>query len=656
MTHRTPARSLLLAATLLLAPASTLLAQGQDPEVIFLEGKHAFRTGDLETALAKFREVVQLDPSHASAYRMMTSSQDFLAQLMAEGGEFETFALEVLQASREARAEARRDADAAAALAQTALNGSYAERSRAIFEGRQMHGPFFAAPLVAALADSSEDVRLNAYYALSRMGVDSLLPVLAASHSTNVDVRRGCVQVLLESGDARANARLADMAANDEDGTVRTLAAAYGGGDAGALHFKQGWACYTGDPVMGVTELENHGVLWNVDGSTLNAIDLAPALVPLELALHHFGRAAELGVDASGAMALAHAAEAAVLQSTGDADGMQAQVVAALALGPAALDGALGMAVERSDVNAAAVLCDLLTGPSAAGSANLRAALGSDAPVLRHAAAVALAHSGDSSAATVAQLGAGMQLEAVRVVHIVDANASRAGALASALDGMGVVALVAKDGVDGMVNASRGLPADAFVIGDPLPDYYARRLAKELRRSSRYADTPMLVIDSGDTGDIDGAEVVEAVDAAAVTAAFGELDADRQSYLAAAAAAAEAMAYLAANNPAAASAGTGAMVGALGREDAVSIPAMAALGHAGDASAAAGLLGVVADGGRSSEARSAAASGLAGVLSRNPGAGAGAMETLKAAMAEGDAALARACAQAMGYLGGSSPE
>ncbi len=656
MTHRTPARSLLLAATLLLAPASSLLAQGQDPEVIFLEGKHAFRNGDLEGALAKFREVVQLDPSHAAAYRMLTSSNDFLAQLMAEGGEFETFALDVLAAARDADAEARRDADAAAELAQVALNGSYAERSRAIFEGRQMYGPFFAPPLVAALADTSEDVRLNAYYALSRMGVDSLLPVMAASHSTNVDVRRGCVQVLLESGDARANARLADMAAHDEDGTVRTLAAAHGGGDAGMLHFQQGWACYAGDPVLGITELENHGVLWAVDGTELMPIDTHAALVPLELALHHFGRAAELGVDSGAAMALAHAAEAAVLRAAGDMeDAMEAQVVAALSLGPAALDGGLGAALKKGDVASAAVLCEMLTGPSAAGSANLQAALGADAPVLRHAAAVALALSGDSSAAVVAQLGAGMRLEAVRVVHIVDADAARAGALASALDAQGIVALVAKDGVDGMVNASRGLPADAFVIGDPLPDYYARRLAKEIRRSSRYADTPMMVIDSGETGDVDGAEVVESVDAAAVVAAFGELDAERQSYLAAAASAAEAMAYLAANAPQAAAAATGDLVAALGREDAVAIPAMTALGHAGDASAAAALIGVIADSGRSSEARTAGARGLAGVLSRNPGAGAGAMDALKGAMGEGDAALARACAQAMGYLG-SSPE
>ncbi len=656
MTHRTPARSLLLAATLLLAPASTLLAQGQDPEVLFLEGKHAFRTGDHETALAKFREVVQLDPSYADAYRMLASSQDFLAQLMAEGGEFETFALEVLQASRDAREEKRRDAAAAAELAQAALNGSYAERSRAIFEGGQVHGPFFAPPLVAAFADGSEEVRLNAYYALSRMGVDSLLPVLAASHSTNVEVRRGCVQVLLESGDGRADARLADMAANDDDGTVRALASAYGGGDAAALHAKQGWACYVGDPHMGITELENQGVLWNVDGSELIAIDVHPARVPLVLARHHFRRAAELGMDASAALALAHAADAAVLGALGDMeDDRQGQLVSALQMGPSALDGALGMALERNDIHASAVLAELLTGPSAGGSVNLHAALASDAPNVRHAAAVALAMSGDSSAAVVAQLGAGMQLEAVRVVHIVDANADRAAGLGSALDAMGIVALVSADGVGGMVNASRGLPADAFVIGDPLPDYYARRLVKLLRRNARYGDTPMLVIDSGDTGDVDSAEVVEAVDAAAVTAAFGDLDAERQSYLAAATAAAEAMAFLAAGNPMAAAAGSDAMIGALGREDSVAIPAMTALGHAGDGSAASALLGVIADGSRSSGARAAGANALAGILSRDPGAGAGAMATLKAAMGEGDAALARACAGAMGYLG-STPE
>ncbi|MBL7007370.1 MAG: HEAT repeat domain-containing protein [Planctomycetes bacterium] len=657
MTHRTPARSLLLAATLLLAPASALLAQGQDPEVVFLEGKHAFRNGDHETALAKFREVVQLDPSYADAYRMLASSQDFLAQLMSEGGEFETFALEVLQASRDARDGMRRDGDAAAELAQAALTGSYAERSRAIFEGSQIHGPFFAPPLVAALVDSDEDVRLNAYYALSRMGVDSLLPVLAASHSTNVEVRRGCVQVLLESGDPRADARLADMAANDEDGTVRALASAYGGGDAASLHFKQGWACYVGDPHMGVTELENQGVLWNIDGTELIAFDVHPARVPLVLARHHFGRAAELGLDSGAALALAHAADAAVLGAIGDMDDeQQAQLVAALRLGPAALDGALGLALQRQDVHASAVLADLLTGPSAGTSNNLRAALGSDAPNVRHAAAVALAMSGDSSAAVVAQLGAGMQLEAVRVVHIIDADAGRAAGLAAALDGMGIVAVVSGDGVGGMVNASRGLAADAFVIGDPLPDYYARRLVKLMRRNARYEDTPMLVIDSGDTGDVDDAEVVESVDAAAVVDAFGDLDAERQSYLVAATAAAEAMAFLAASNPVAASAGAGAMAAAVGREDSVAIPAMTALGHAGDGAAAPALLGVVADDGRSSEARAAGARALAGIFSRNPGAGSGARETLKAAMGEGDPMLARACAGALGYLGGSTPE
>lgn len=653
MTHRIPARSLCLAAFLLLSSTSSLLAQGGDAQTVFLEGKHAFRTGDLETALAKFREVVQLDPSHAEAYQMLAKSHDFLAQLMAQGGEFETFALEVLEAARAGGAEKRRDAEAAAELAQTALTGDYAARSRAIFEGSQLYGPFFAPPLVAALADAKEDVRLNAYYALSRMGVDALVPVLAASHSTNTEVRRGAVQVLLEIGDARADARLADMAAGDVDGTVRALAGT-GAGDAAGLHFAQGWAYYTGDPLRGLTEVENFGVLWNIDGSELMPFDVPAPLVPLELARHHFERAAELGRDGSvPALALVHAAEAAVLAATEMGEEEQGHLVAALSLGPVALDGALGIALKRGDVPSAAVLAGLLTGPAAGTSPSLRGALSSDAPVVRHAAAIALARSGDSSAEVVAQLAAGMKLEAVRVVQIMDSDANRAAALAAALDAQGVVSLVAADGVDGLVNASRGLGADVFVIADPLPDYYASRLVKHLRRMARYEETPILVIGGDATGDLDGAEVVEAVTAEDVTNAFGEFDAERQGYLAAATAAAEAMAYLAANDPAAAAVATASLIGVLDREDQVAIPAMRALGHAGSAEAAPDLVGVIADAERSTEARVAGAEALAGVLSRNPGAGGGGVRAaLQAAIAEGEPALARACAMALGFLGG----
>ncbi|RMH02400.1 MAG: HEAT repeat domain-containing protein [Planctomycetota bacterium] len=646
MTHRTPARGLLLAVLLLLVPAA-LPAQSGDAETLFLEGKHAFRQGDMDTALAKFREVVRLDPSHAEAYRLLASSQDFLAALMAEGGEFETFALDVLRAAQTARAEKRRDAAAAAALADRALHGSYAERSRAIFEGTQVHGAFFAPPLVAALASDDEDVRLNAYYALSRMGAEAFLPVAAAAWSSDSRIRLGCVQVLLASGDPRGDAILADLAANDADGAVRALAAEGAEGDAAELHARQGWAFYHRDPRLGLTEVENEGVYWTIDGDELIANEIEPARLPLFLARAHFQRALELGRDTRAELALVHAAEAALLGEDGEE-----QVVAALGLGPAALDGALGLALENDDVAAAAVLAELLTGPAAGRSAYLRAALVADAPTVRYAAAAALADSGLATPEVVGQLAAAVQLEAVRVVHLIDADQERAEALRAALDARGVVALVAADGAGGLVNASRGLPADAIVIGDPLPDFYARRLVKHLRRKSDLAETPIFVLDSGETGDIDGAEVVEAVGAEEVIAAFPELDAERQSYRAAAAKAAGSLAALAARDAAAVAPATPALAAVVGRDDEVSLPAMRALALAGGPEAIPALAEVVADGGRSSAARAGAADALAGILDRNPGAGSGLAETLKAAMGEGDAALARACARALGFLGG----
>ncbi|MCH2112589.1 MAG: hypothetical protein MK213_06990, partial [Planctomycetes bacterium] len=89
------------------------------------------------------------------------------------------------------------------------------------------------------------------------------------------------------------------------------------------------------------------------------------------------------------------------------------------------------------------------------------------------------------------------------------------------------------------------------------------------------------------------------------------------------------------------------------RQDAISVPAMSALGHCGNSGAVSALLAVLGDDNRSSEARASAGNGLAGILSRIPALGEEGVAVLIAGMQGGDEAVARACASALGQMGGN---
>ena len=650
MNNRQSVRSLFLAA-ILLTP-SALLAQ--DAEMAFKEGMSAFRNSNYEAAIERFREVIRLDPTRSEAVALLNSSQvakDSLVQLMMAGGEFETFALSVLEASRNADRELITDPDAAAEAAAACLEGSYADRAKAIWILAQTFGPFGVAPLITELGGTDER-HFAAIYALSRMGNDTLIPLLAASNSSNAEVRLAVVQVLLQLNDDRANARLADMAAGDSDARVRVMAEVVGG-DAASLHFAQANAFYRNDPHMGLGEVENYGVLWSIDGSNLIPFEVPAVLVPLELAKYHYSRAYDLGhAGAAAGLGQVYAAEVASLRAAGEDDGANAQANAAFALGSLALNTALDSAVASGDLAVSLELARMLDGYAGANSAGLKAALGSKMPAVRGAAAVALANGGSNSAKVVAALGASVQLEALRTVIIVDSNEARANALADDLAAGGITSFVTNDGTDGLIALHRGLAVDAFVVADPLPEFYARRMVKEIRRDRSYADSAVLVIDNnGGTGDIVGAEVMDSVSAGDVTSSFADLDSERSSFLAAAQAAANALVAISGRDAEAASTAADALATACGREDSISIPAMNALANCGGESSAITLVSVVGDGSRSNEARTAAANAIVAFAMRGGSLPATAGATLVNAGSDGDADLAASCSRALGALG-----
>ncbi len=647
MTFRS-ARNLCLVAILFLSPS---VAVAQNAETLFLEGMSAFRKGDHQVALENFRAVVRLDPSRVEAVRLMAESQDALVQLMLAGGEFEAFALEVLESAAARDRETRRDSSAAAEDAAACLSGDYSDRAKAIFQLGRTYGPFGVPPLVDALG-GTEDRALSAVYALSRLGSDSLIPLLAATQADSAVVRRGVVQALLQMGDLRASARLTDMATSDRDGSVRVLAAA-GASSAGAAQacFDQGMAFYLRNPASGLTEGENHGVIWKVSGSSLEAMEVSPALVHLELGKSYLGRAHALGHPRSGAgLALVYSAAAAVLTDLGDEDGSTMQAAAALTLGPASLSAALDAAMELGRLPESLVLVDLLA--SSGDSGLLPAtALRSTTPSIRFQAAIALAHFGHDSNEVVRSLGDAISIEVHRAVVIVDANDARAQGLARNLQDEGSSVIVATSGLEGLSILLQGLPLDAVVVAEGLPDFYAKRMVREIRRLDRYSDMPVLVLGNDSTGVIDGAEVTNNISVADVQASFQDLGSGRQRAEDAAAAAAEALLEVARRDPNAAAVAALQLAGVLNRDDAVAVPAMKALGFCGSSAPASALLAVVADESRSSAARAAGAYALAGLFARGATV-VNSEAVLQAGMQSGDAAVMAGCASALGRLPG----
>jgi len=645
---RTSVLHLLVGATLFTVFATS--ANAQSSQQLLDQGMAAYHQGNYEAATAKFREIVASNPSNADALQMLHQSEDALLELLIEGGEFEAFAREILASARTEGREAMRDLDAAATAAEGCFSDSYSDRANAIFALSQNFGPFGAVPLVSALGDSNESRRLAAIYALSRMGSNMVLPVLAATHSTNTEVRLSSLHVLNALGDARTMARVADMAANDGDGSVQALASSIVSGDAASMLLEQGSYYFHHDMVRGLAPTENYGVLWTIDGRTLSPYDVPQNVVEMELAKHSLLRANELGaMGAEWRLAMVYASEVAILQGYGEdlAEQRTAQNNALLTLGHAAIDEALTHAVQSDRAATAEVLIAALDGAGGKAWNGLQEALQSPIPSVSHSAAIALAHQGDYSSAVTSNLAAALSLDAQRAVHIIDGNAERANALADDLMMAGVDVTVAADGATGLVNMHLGLNVDAFVIADPLSDLYAGRVVKSLRMDPRFGSTPVYVLGNDGTGEMD-ANVVDSVDAATIIDSFADLDAQRERYVTMATAAAKALAHAAHNGDVGVA--TSAMIGALGRADSIARYAAIGLGFSGDASAAPALLAVVSNTSRSSEVRSAAASALGNLYARSGVA----VDTaaLQSAMTEGDAALSEACARAIGVMGG----
>lgn len=671
-------------ASLLVSSLLVIPAFGQDLTGTFNEGVDLLKRGDDAGALAKFQAVLAMDPGHDAAYELFRATEhEIWVEMLVKEGEFELVAKRLMGLAEIGRKERRDDEEAIRALLAELNTNDVMTRVRTTRTLASDHGEYAVPLMIHALADpDNDDRRVIFMRALTDMGDDVVLPLVAALGTPDAFQRRNVALTLGYIGDPRANGALAALATGDPDAGVQAAAsealARTGGNDnaVGQL-LELGNAYHAASPSV-LRPHQYSDVVWSWSGNGLVATEVPTFLYNEELAKQSFYHALRLAPGSTEALAgIARASvseheqlseRAAAGQDVGDwADRLADDDLAIQVAGTPALDMALLWALEQGDHTAASGLCRALGASATSPTQGLLRALRSEgAGAIRGEAAVALGHiavHGNTSASgdVVAALAEAASRRVMQIAAIIDADASRSANLAQALSSRGVLVNDWNTGAKGLAGLRRIPGVDVVLVAESLPDLTFHQVVTEVKADSRTANAPVLILaaDADSAMETWGDHAADALagpaDIAKVEAALeGGMNADRDEANALAGRAATALAHLAAAGTSDVASAADALAGALdGRPDNVVTPALGALGHAGGPRHAGAAAAVLADGSRSDEARIAAGNALAGIFSRSPqGAGEETLAALHGVVTDGANSLAvrRSAATALGRL------
>ena len=649
----------------------------------FKQGVDQWQRGHEKEALEKFRQVLAGSPSQEAAYALWTDPEigfSVWRELLAAGGEYELIAKRLIELARVARkARANDQAAIAALVAQITGTDDAQARWPAIQKLSNDHGEYGAAYLVNFLSSgmSDNDKRAAAAYALIRMSTDVVVPLCAALASEDAVLRGSLSLVLGTIKDRRAAGYLAWMAANDPDATVKEKAkqalegAGWSGTDALSAFLALGDQYHH----RRMRDDEYSDVVWAWDGQKLVATPIPRAIYNDELAKIAYDTALianPSSTEALAGLARSYVAQAAKLErmekagaDLGDWKGKIDEArLARNAAGVPALDKALGWCVNSNDSSTGAALCRALGTLCKEPTASLQAAMASSDGAMRSEAALAIATIGlrkgaAPSPAVVDLLGEAGGRDVVRLAFVVDGNAERGKALQAGLEQLGMFVSRWESGAQALAMVRRVGGLDVLLASDQQKDVTLAEIIDEMKaEGGGLATVPVIVVAEtaeaaqlyGDRiqGSVQGAENLEAV----TTALSQDLDGDRALADDLARRAGEVLAHLAHGGHDVSST-VGALQGVLeNRKDEVVLPALAALGAAGGATQAPGLIDVVANDARSEAVRIAAAEALAGILGRNSSAvgaeGAGRLQGVAGSTAP--VAVRDAAARALGLM------
>lgn len=526
------------------------------------------------------------------------------------------------------------------ALAEQAATGDWTARTAAIDSLREEHGGHSVAGLLRYVGSQADvDSRVQGVYALRRLGPAAVPALIAALHSDDAMVRRNVCMALGAMGDRRASAALAGVAQNDADPLAQEQAvealAELGGGGADFVELAKQFRTGGGD--AGDTVF-----FWN--GKKVMAAETGEALAG----------AAYAKLFAEDALRANPADEAAQAELVAAYDAMHAAIAEdeesdwADRLGAIEDLLALGGSLQGTDSKEAP------TFEAVGGASQL---LDSDDKRLRYRAALSLSAT-DRSSRVVSVLADALSESAVRQILVVADDPAELNRLVAMLRTRESYAVGATTGAMGLIRAKSTPVKDVVVVSSSISDLPLDRFVGNLHRDARTKDVPVIVLaqesEVGRLEDQLGSDVLAVVpgtitmpvlkpslDAAFEAATLNDQRMQAEQFSRQAADA------LAAMDGGALAPATEALLLAIGREDAVQVPALHALAKIGPASAQELALGVFQDADASTEARVAAADALGGALARHP-ASIDTLKALEAALAGSDADIRSAAARALG--------
>lgn len=661
-------RFAVIAASAVVLWSAAPLAQAQDARSVFDQGVNLLARGNDQGALARFQEVLSLDPSHAEAYALWRSTEEEIwLQMLVKEGEMEKVARRLLGLARMGRTEKRADAAAIDDLVDTIRSAEFEARRAAILSLASVHGSHGAARLAGYLGDdNAPDMRVKAVHALIEMGGDAFWPVAQSTRSTSVLTRRDAVSVLGLSMDARGTAFLAAVAESESDPVTRQAAAnalaRMGGGSASSLLAAFGNGLLRRDPAH-LRPFDVDGVVWKWEDDALAAVPVPAALYAIEAAKIAFDRALTLDpADQAAAAGLvrSYAAGLAETRWMDDPGALVSLGVGLRASGPALLDAALAGALADGDAGACV---EILDAAADAGSPlhGIADALGHGDRRIRVAAALAAADTGVVDSRVLGTLAQVVADRSVLLVQIIDADAARLGSTLAALDTPAVYAVAENDGASGLARLHRFPGVDLVVVTDNQGSLTTDQVIDDIRSDDRMGDVPLLLLagNTGEAEDLWGGKV-SAVAASATPGTIadllgGSLDANRSQADVLSARAASALLTLAWNDQDVSGALPALARAAADRDDLVAIPALEVLASFGHPEHMAHLGGVLLDSGRSVAVRVAAARAVGGILGREPSDSPEVLNALIGATRTGDLEVRKAAASALGAMSQVSP-
>ncbi|MBN2489533.1 MAG: HEAT repeat domain-containing protein [Planctomycetes bacterium] len=692
---------LLMPALSTIAPSTaggTLAAQGvdQETETLFLEAIDLYKRGRDAEALEKVKQVLATDPSNEAAFLLREKVHFSLwVDLMTKSGEHRAVINEFLRLAAVGERDKRKDPDAVAKLLEELRTGDYAARRAAILKIAREHGDLAVPAIVQALAETSnDDYRNDLLQLLRQLGPEATLPLVQCLKSPDLALK---TPVIIALGLIRDERAAAALKATVESGTEEALITAAKralnslslpeslvGLSAKELYVDMAAKYYRRSPAV-MKEFSATRVIWHWAGDKLASYDVPIYLYHLYIAEEACYDALAVDPDCKPPqvwLARVHLAQKQELQAAAARGSDEARELAekmakaeflAASAGVDNLEEAVRVSIQDQDLATAEAgiftLGELLTGPTFQGGV-LTEALTAKHKLIRYAAAIVVgnlapAASFSNSGAVTAELSRCVAESTLRTILVIDDDMETRNQLLAELREFGYFAAGAPNGAMGVLLAKRPPTPDLVILkttlGESETSIATQGVLSEIKGDVRTKDTPVIGLAPEARADADAdlfgdklagmikIPLVKDAYAGLVKDSFGERGEDQAKALHYAELAAKALAKLAMADKLDPRRALGDLIGALGdKPDNVKLPAIAALGGIGDASALPALKDTFTSDLQSPAVRAAAAIAIGQICRNTGGVDLDVFQALLQGLGSSDMAVAKGAAHGLG--------